>query len=226
MKNIFYFLLLGFFVSHAQLDQYQVYTGLIQFKKNSDIDIRGIDKNAFAKFKDTPLIGVGFSMFVNDNVRLGANFEGTPLPANKKNYSMSFFSINPTANFHIIPFNKKVSPFISANLNFSFLNFSQKAHIETIYPSKQYSVSSTSNPIIISEEISKPYFKMKYQPIAGGGLGLGVDFKIKKHFGLVIVANYNTLISKTNPVINKNLTYNKHNLSYTTLSLMLRYRIF
>lgn len=224
MKKYFLAALFSFFVSAAQLDQYQVYVGLVGFEKDLAYDVRGIDKNAFAGFKDSPLLGAGFSMYLSDHLRIGANIEGTS--TSKSNYAMSFVTINPNLNFHILPFNKVISPFISINGSLAILNLKQDPYTYIARPQTGYSKPSATNPLIVEEEISRPYFSLQSQPMLGGGFGVGVDIKLKKHWGIIGSFNYNALLDESNAVINKNLTNNQYNLAYASLNVMLRYRLF
>lgn len=224
MKKYFLAALFTFFVSVAQLDQYQVYVGLVGFGEDRAYDIRGIDKNAFAGYKSSPVLGAGFSMYLSDHIRVGANIEGTS--TSKSNYAMSFVTINPNLCFHILPFNTVVSPFVSINGSLAVLNLKQDPYTYIARPQAGYSKPSATNPLIVEEQISRPYFSLQSQPIFGGGFGLGVDIKLKKHWGLIGTLNYNALLDESNTVINKNLTNNQYNLAYATLNVMLRYRLF
>lgn len=225
MKKYFFILaVLVAGVCNAQLDQYQFYIGAVGYASDDAKDIRGVPRNYFANFKSSPLIGLGFSMYLSDHIRMGANVEATS--TSQDHYAMSFTSINPTFTYHILPFDKRISPFVSVNASLSFLNLRQDPYTYIAYPQTGYSKPDITNPLIVKEEISMPYFYLQSQPMMGWGFGLGADVKLKKHIGLILCLNYNSLLDESNPVINKNLTFNQYNLSYTTLNIMLRYRIF
>jgi outer membrane protein W len=224
MKKYFLGLLCSFLGVFAQLDQYSVYTGVVRFSKDEALNIAGEDQNGFAGFKTNVISGVGFSMFASDHVRFGLNLEG--FSTSKKNFEMSLFSINPSFNFHLVSFDKRISPFVGINASASFLNLSRSPYVYTTRPSTQYSVLSATNVAIVSEEISRPYFKLQYQPIFGGGLSAGFDIKLSKHFGLMLAANYNRLFEWTNPILKKNFNNNKYDLYYLNGTFALRYRIF
>ena len=226
MKNLLLFFVFVGFSALAQLDQYEMYVGVTGFSRNKALNQRGITTNAFSDFSSVAMVGAGGYMYVTDHLRLGGNIETMVNPAEKKNFTMSFFSIKPTATFHFLSFAKRFSPFVSLSLNTTFLNLERKANVDTLFPKQTYSVTNGTNVLIVSEVISSPYFKMQYQPIVGAGLDLGCDIRLKKHLGLILSVGTNRLYEKTNAAIRKNLENNKFNLDYTTINLKLRYRLF
>ena len=186
MKRISYLFLLAIvlpFTANAQMEH--KFTGLVSIgvpliKSAGNISA----ENIYYGYKSIPYLGV--AILYNSSTHFGIGGNLRQLYTTKPNYEISHTSLGLLIKYNILPSDKKISPFVNAELSTGYMMISQKANTITEQPA---ALEDKTHVIVQEWERSYPEIKTGFGTY-GAMLGIGADFTIKLKYGLFVSANY------------------------------------
>lgn len=208
-KLLILFLILFPVAGYSQLEHKvtaQVSLGLPLIKKAGPVNA----ENIFYGYKKLPY--VGFGVMYNNSVHFSMGGMLRQLYTKKDFYSLSHTSLGLVAKYNFIPSDKKMSPFVTAELNTGYVVLSQKPNSTIEYPK----VTDQAHVAIVEQERKYPEIKTGFATF-GALAGVGVDFTLKLKYKLSFSANYFVSDAAKNPGITVSFPENTSKLRFLLL---------
>jgi len=174
-------------------------------------------ENIYKGYSGLPGLRVGLQYNFNHNIGVGpivSQYFGS-----KPNYNLTMTQFGLGVKYNILPFDKVISPFITAEADLNYVTVSQKANSVTEVPAS----NSDKEEIVLTSQVRNyPEIKTGFGN-TGVVLGAGTDFTLKKKYTLFVSASYlvtNALKTFTSTSL---FTENKSDLRFLILQLGMRF---
>ena len=173
-------------------------------------------ENIYYGYGKVPVLKVGLQYNINHKLGVGpvvGQFYST-----KPNYKLTVTSFGLGVKYNIIPFDKKVSPFIYFEGNLNYVTVSQKAN------------STQENPVQDDKEQIRIKTQTRNYPEIQTGFsslgaiaGVGIDFTLNKKYTVFVGANYYTTNAAKTYTSRNNFEDNTSKLQFLMAQLGLRF---
>lgn len=141
-------------------------------------------RNVFNGYKPIPYIGFGLDYGFNNHFVVGPNIRF--MRTSKANVSIPNVTIGIEAKYNILPNDKKISPFIVSEASVTNLSITQDEVVEV----ETINNKSGNQPYEQSVTKYTPSSVTKLSLIPGVTIGTGIDFTLKKKYGVFVSFNY------------------------------------
>jgi outer membrane protein W len=158
------------------------YTGLPLFSKDKGGEAF---RNVFKGYKPLPYIGFGLDYSFNLHFSIGPTIRF--LYNSKSNYKIPNTTIGLEAKYNFLPNDKKISPFVVAEFNSSYMSISQNAFSEITNLELVQNSEEVKAVQVLKEYKEK---SVKLNNVSGICMGIGSDFMVKQKYGMFVSINY------------------------------------
>jgi len=167
-------------------------------------------------------------LFYNVTKNFAVGGRARYLNVSKTNVNVNQLTIGVDGKYNFLPSDKKISPYLVAEANFSLEGVKQTQNNQVAYPNPGYSSPNGNSVDAPVSQINYyyPSVNVSFIPMLGYSVGGGVDIRLRETVGAFIQIDYSSTFAKNKEIIKKNFPNNTSNFSYALLSVGLKFNLF
>lgn len=203
------------------IDYLQIYVGTRTFASDPQADkLTQLPANFWAGYSPAQVLGATAYRQITDHWCLGAGFE--TVNAARPNYFLNISAIKTYAKYNFNNIEQRLSPYVLAGANYSFLSVRQTAYQEEKPADLSGVDPNTADIYNVRTLYREQQVTLLLVPVYGLHAGGGLEIKITEGYG--IYAQYSYLYSFTNrsPLLRSAFPYQHTNLQNHSLIVGLR----
>jgi len=175
-----------------------------------------------------PGIVVGGALFYNITKLAAVGVRARYVNVSKTDYTVNQLTVGLDGKFNFLPSDKKLSPYLVAEANVSFVGVSQSSNDKVTYPASSYG-SPDGNPKyapVTQINYAYPTTTVSFVPMVGYAAGAGLDIRIKEAIGAFVQVDYCNTFAKNQKTIKEYFPNNTYNFHYVLVSVGLKFNLF
>lgn len=221
MKKILVLLFTLFsFLGNAQIiDVLQGHIGTAIFPPTESINFQtGKPDNIYGAFAPAQTLGVGGTKFITDKIQVNGTIEIMNTFKDHYNLFSQKTSLNLKYNF-IAPDIYRFSPYLIGGGNYSYLILDQSGFVREYVPPGDY---DGENYVDIEQITYRESDYTFFGPAYGWNIGAGLDVNVFEVVSVFGEFSYNTIYTTRSSLQNNITSYNKSDMTYTSLNFGVR----